>query len=93
MEDDAMEDDASSEASGDTIDLSSPEPSPEKRLSDHMLISEAAFSPQSSGALKLLLAELGLAGPARALRTHSQRGPSEHTQSQTGPNGYLAFWQ
>ena len=53
-----MEDDASSDASGDTIDLNSPEPSPEKRLSDHMLISEAAFSPQSSGALHSVLANL-----------------------------------
>ena len=48
-----------SDASGSTVDLHSPEPqqaqTPEKRLSDHIMLSDAAFTPSSSGVLHGLL--------------------------------------
>lgn len=55
----ADSDGGESGASGSTVDLHSPEPkpqqTPEKRLSDHIQLSDAAFSPSSSGALHHLL--------------------------------------
>ena len=53
----ADSDGGESDASGSTVDLHSPAPqqTPEKRLSDHIKLTDAAFSPSSSGALHDLL--------------------------------------
>ena len=53
----ADSDGGESDASGSTVDLHSPAPqqTPEKRLSDHIQLTDAAFSPSSSGALHNLL--------------------------------------
>ena len=53
----ADSDGGESDASGSTVDLHSPAPqqTPEKRLSDHIRLTDAAFSPSSSGALLDLL--------------------------------------
>ena len=53
----ADSDGGESDASGSTVDLHSPAPqqTPEKRLSDHIQLTDAAFSPSSSGALHHLL--------------------------------------